>query len=212
MAALQISNDREVEYGAAFALASSGNVSQAQTLADDMERRFSEDTSVRFNYLPVLRARLALSAGNASKALEILQVAAPHELGAHRSSMNGLFGALYPVYVRGEAYLATGQGREAATRVPENSRSPRNRGQRSHRSTGAPAVRPGLRFVGRYDQGEDCLPGFPHPLERRRSRHPHPQANQGGICQAAMSNEYQPVRNIAILLGPDNGRTGLAPL
>jgi tetratricopeptide (TPR) repeat protein len=41
-------------------------------------------------------------------------IAAPHELGVHRSSMHGLFGALYPVYVRGEAYLAAGQGRKAA--------------------------------------------------------------------------------------------------
>jgi eukaryotic-like serine/threonine-protein kinase len=114
MAALQIANDREVEYGTAFALASSGNFPQAQNLADDMERRFPEDTSVRFNYLPVLRARLALNEGNSAKALEVLQVAAPHELGAHRSSVNGLFGALFPVYVRGEAYLAAGHGREAA--------------------------------------------------------------------------------------------------
>jgi eukaryotic-like serine/threonine-protein kinase len=114
MAALQIANDREVEYGAAFALASSGNFSQAQNLADDMERRFPEDTSVRFNYLPVLRARLALSESNSAKALEVLQVTAPTELGALRSSVNGLFGALYPVYVRGEAYLAAGHGREAA--------------------------------------------------------------------------------------------------
>jgi tetratricopeptide (TPR) repeat protein len=79
-----------------------------------MERRFPEDTSVRFNYLPVLRARLALSEGNSAKALEVLQVAVPHELGIHRSSVNGLFGALFPVYVRGEAYLAAGHGREAA--------------------------------------------------------------------------------------------------
>jgi eukaryotic-like serine/threonine-protein kinase len=115
MAALQISNDREVEYGTAFALASSGNFSQAQTLADDMARGFPEDTSVRFNYLPTLRARLALNEGNSAKALEVLQVAVPTEMGAHRSSVNGLFGALYPVYMRGEAYLAAGHGREAAT-------------------------------------------------------------------------------------------------
>jgi tetratricopeptide (TPR) repeat protein len=114
MAALQIANDREVEYGAAFALASSGNFSQAESLVDDMERRFPEDTSVQFNYLPVLRARLALSEGNSAKALEVLQVAVPTELGAHRSSVNGLFGALFPFYVRGGAYLAAGHGREAA--------------------------------------------------------------------------------------------------
>lgn len=114
-AALDLSNDREVEYGAAFALALSGGSSQAQVLADDMERRFSEDTSVRFSYLPTLRAQLALNQGDAAKALEALQVAAPYELGAPRSSIHALFGALYPIYIRGEAYLAAHQGAEAAT-------------------------------------------------------------------------------------------------
>jgi tetratricopeptide (TPR) repeat protein len=114
MAALQLSRDREVEYGAAFALALSGGFSGPQTLAADLERRFPEDTSVRFSYLPVLRARLALNHGDASLALTLLQAAIPHELGVTRSSVSALFGALYPVYVRGEAYLALRQGAEAA--------------------------------------------------------------------------------------------------
>jgi eukaryotic-like serine/threonine-protein kinase len=113
-AALRISKDREAEYGAAFALAVLGDSSQAQALADRMESRFPEDTSVRFNYLPTLRARLALNHGDASKALEILQVAVAHELGVPRSSVSALFGELYPAYLRGEAYLAAHQGREAA--------------------------------------------------------------------------------------------------
>src|SRR5207245_5776564 len=79
MAALELSKDREVEYGAALALALSGDFSQPQALADDLERRFLEDTSIRFSYLPVLRARLALNHGEASKAFELLQVAVPHE-------------------------------------------------------------------------------------------------------------------------------------
>jgi serine/threonine protein kinase/tetratricopeptide (TPR) repeat protein len=111
MVALELSKDREVEYGAAFALALSGDSSRSQALTDDLERRFPEDTSAQFSYLPALRARLALNHGDASKALELLQVAVPHELGAPRT----LFGALYPVYVRGEAYLAAHQGAEAAT-------------------------------------------------------------------------------------------------
>ena len=103
MAALDLSKDREVEYGAAFALALSGDSSHAEALADELERRFPEDSSIRFSYLPVLRARLALNRGDASKAVEFLQAAVPHELGAPRSSIQALFGALYPLYVRGEA-------------------------------------------------------------------------------------------------------------
>jgi DNA-binding winged helix-turn-helix (wHTH) protein/Tfp pilus assembly protein PilF len=114
MAALELSKDREVEYGAAFALARSGDFS-TQALANDLERQFPEDTSIRFSYLPALHARFALNHGDASKAIELLQVAIPHELGAPRSSIHALFGALYPVYVRGEAYLALHQGAEAAT-------------------------------------------------------------------------------------------------
>ena len=114
MAALELSKELYVEYGAAFALALSGDSSRSQTLANDLERRFGEDTSARFRYLPALRARVALNHGEPSKAIELLQIAVPYELGAPRSSMHGFFGALYPVYVRGEAYLALHQGAEAA--------------------------------------------------------------------------------------------------
>ena len=64
-AALEQSDNREVEFGAALALAISGDVGHAQALAEDAERRFPEDTVVRFGYLPVLRARIALNRGEA---------------------------------------------------------------------------------------------------------------------------------------------------
>ena len=108
--ALEHSNNREVQYGAALALAISGDSSRARALADDLERRFPEDTVVRGSYLPVLRARIALNEGDASKAIEVLQVSAPYDLGVSRL----LFGALYPVYLRGEARLAAQQGSAAA--------------------------------------------------------------------------------------------------
>jgi DNA-binding winged helix-turn-helix (wHTH) protein/tetratricopeptide (TPR) repeat protein len=113
-AALADSKDREVEYGAAFALALAGDSSQAQALTDDLEKRFPEDTCVRFDYLPELRALLALNRGDPAKAIEQLQVAAPYELGVPRSSFHAFFGNLYPIYVRGEAYLALHQGLQAA--------------------------------------------------------------------------------------------------
>jgi eukaryotic-like serine/threonine-protein kinase len=108
-AALQLSKARDVEYGAAFALALSGDSSRALTLANDLEKRFPEDTSVRSSYLPVLRALL-----NPAKAIEALRIATPNELGVPLSWFNGTFGTLYPVYARGEAYLAAHQGAEAA--------------------------------------------------------------------------------------------------
>jgi eukaryotic-like serine/threonine-protein kinase len=114
MAALEVSNDREVQYGAALALAVAGDSSRSEALANDLENRFPEDTSVRFSYLPTLRGVLALNRGEPSKSVELLQVAVPYELGTHRSTIHGFFGALYPVYVRGEAQLAAHHGVEAA--------------------------------------------------------------------------------------------------
>jgi eukaryotic-like serine/threonine-protein kinase len=113
-AALELSKDREVEYGAAFALVLAGDAHRSEELARDLQRRFPEDTSVRFSYLPALRARLALNHREPANAVELLQASVPYELGAPNSSLYGFFGALYPVYVRGEAYLAAHNGAEAA--------------------------------------------------------------------------------------------------
>jgi tetratricopeptide (TPR) repeat protein len=110
-AALKLSRNREVEYGVAFALARSGDMPQAEALADDIRQRFPEDTAARFSYLPTLRAIFALQRGDAAKAIEELQIAIPYQTGLPRL----LIGAMYPVYVRGEAFLAEGRGTEAAT-------------------------------------------------------------------------------------------------
>jgi serine/threonine protein kinase len=114
MAALALAGNREVQYGAAVALAMAGDSSQAQTLANDLERSFPEDTSVKFNYQPTVLAFLALNHGDPAKAIALLQVAVPYELGQPRSTQTGFFGALYPIYARGQAYVAARQGAEAA--------------------------------------------------------------------------------------------------
>jgi DNA-binding winged helix-turn-helix (wHTH) protein/tetratricopeptide (TPR) repeat protein len=112
--ALKLSNSREVEYGAALALAMSDDLSRARAIEDDIDKRFAEDSSVQFNYLPTVRAVLALNRGEPGQAVELLQVASPHELGIPRSAISGLFGALYPPYFRGQAYLAANRGAEAS--------------------------------------------------------------------------------------------------
>jgi tetratricopeptide (TPR) repeat protein/predicted Ser/Thr protein kinase len=112
--ALELAKNREVRYGAALVLAMSGKASEAQSLANDLERDFPEDTSVRFNYLPAVYATLALDHGDPLKAIKLLELAVPYELSSPRSATFAYFGALYPVYVRGQAYLAARQGAEAA--------------------------------------------------------------------------------------------------
>jgi len=114
MAALDLSRGRDVEYGAAFALALSGDSSRSQMLANDLDRRFPEDTSVQFSYMPTLRALRALKNNDPRKAIELLQIAVPYELAVPGIDFIAFFGSLYPTYVRGEAYLAAHQDAAAA--------------------------------------------------------------------------------------------------
>jgi len=106
------STGRDMDYGIALALACAGDANRAQALTDDLGRRFPEDTVVKFNYLPTLRAKLAIRRSNPQQALNILKRAAPYELGLPSNSFYN-WPNLYPVYVRGEAYLAAHQGGEA---------------------------------------------------------------------------------------------------
>jgi serine/threonine protein kinase/Flp pilus assembly protein TadD len=108
-AALGLSAGRDVQYGAALALALAGDAARAQALADDLGKRFPEDTEVQLNYLPTVHAQLMLTRNDSLKAIEILQAASPYELG------DVGYGALYPIHMRGKAYLAAHQGSEAAS-------------------------------------------------------------------------------------------------
>jgi tetratricopeptide (TPR) repeat protein len=110
---MERSAGRGEQYGAALALAYVGDDGRGLGQAEDLGKKFPEDTLLQFNYLPTLRARLAVSRGNASEALETLKTAEPYELGS--VPVGGyVWLALYPVFVRGEAYLAAHQGKEAA--------------------------------------------------------------------------------------------------
>jgi eukaryotic-like serine/threonine-protein kinase len=104
---------RDTLYALALTFAYAEKTKWAKELADDLSWRFPEDTVVQVNYLPTLRAKLALSQANPQGALDILKAAAPYELGV---PANGFYNwpNLYPVYVRGDAYLAAHQGKEAA--------------------------------------------------------------------------------------------------
>jgi DNA-binding winged helix-turn-helix (wHTH) protein/DNA-binding SARP family transcriptional activator len=112
-AALAFSNDRDVEYGNAFALAIAGDASGSRALASGLDKRFPEDTLVRFQYLPVLRALSALARGENAKAAEFLEDPS-FDFASPATAFLGGFGALYPVYARGQTYLAAHRGADAA--------------------------------------------------------------------------------------------------
>ena len=103
----------DVQCVSALALAYAGDDRQAQALTAGLAQSFPEATIVQYNYLPTLRAKLALSNGNTSEAIESLRAAAPYELGQTTYSIYRCT-VMYPVYVRGEAYLAARKGNEAA--------------------------------------------------------------------------------------------------
>jgi tetratricopeptide (TPR) repeat protein len=104
---------RGVAVEAALAFAMVGDAKQAESLAQDLEKRIPLDTQMQSLWLPTIHAQLALGRKDPVAALNALQVASAIELG------NIDFGSTYPsclyhVYIRGEAYLAAGQGKEAA--------------------------------------------------------------------------------------------------
>ena len=105
---LSLSSIRDTKYEAALAEALAGDEACALSLRDEFAMNFSEDNLVQFNYLPTLDAAVALCRDDPFKAIEVLHAASPYELGDVGNT------ALYPIYIRGVAFLATRQGREAA--------------------------------------------------------------------------------------------------
>jgi eukaryotic-like serine/threonine-protein kinase len=103
-----------VEVEAALAFAMAGDTARAESLAQDLGKRFPLDTQMQSLWLPAIQAQLALNGDkkNPAAALTALQAASPIELGQIGFVAN--ISCLYHVYIRGEAYLAAGQGKEAA--------------------------------------------------------------------------------------------------
>jgi len=110
--ALRPFQSRDLQYAKALVLALVGETAKSQSLAENLAKSFPEDTAVRFNYLPALRAQLALNRRDPRGALESLQVASSHELMIPNGPTIDL--VMLPVFVRGKAHLSAHQGNEAA--------------------------------------------------------------------------------------------------
>jgi tetratricopeptide (TPR) repeat protein len=103
---------RDLQYAKALVLALAGETAKPQSLAENLAKSFPEDTTVRSNYLPTLRAQLALNRGDPGGAIESLQAASSHELMIPSGPPIEL--VMLPVFLRGRAHLKAHQGSEAA--------------------------------------------------------------------------------------------------
>jgi len=114
VAALDLSNGRDVQYAAGLALSFSGDYSRSEAIAGDLEKRFPEDTFVKFTYAPVLHALAALGRGKPADSLERLEIALRYELAANGLNSGFYLGGLHSAYVRGEALIAAHRYADAA--------------------------------------------------------------------------------------------------
>jgi predicted Zn-dependent protease len=94
------------QWASALALAVAGDAKGAATLLDGLEKSVPLDTNFQHYWAPSVRAAIAMDNENPKKALELLLVTSPYELGT--------MGNMDPIYLRGNAYLKLGDGRAAA--------------------------------------------------------------------------------------------------
>ncbi len=109
-AAPEPAHNRDLEAMAALALPRAGDVTEAEKLVKRLDQDFPLDTLVQSYWLPSIRAAVELHRNHPDKAIVLLQTATPWEL----SEPTLWEGFLCPVYLRGEGYLAMGNGRAAA--------------------------------------------------------------------------------------------------
>jgi eukaryotic-like serine/threonine-protein kinase len=110
---LAIASTRDVQTLAAVTFACAGDQARARSMADDLQKQSPLNTTLNHYWLPVVRSYIELRGGHPARALTLLQEAAPYDL-AFPLPQYSEGGQLYPSYVRGQAYLALHQGKEAA--------------------------------------------------------------------------------------------------
>ncbi|HEY4742178.1 MAG TPA: protein kinase [Candidatus Acidoferrales bacterium] len=105
--------DRPVAEEAALAFAMAGDFAHAESTVQSLTKRFPLDTLAKSLWVPMIEAQIAINQKNPARAIELLQAASPIELSVS-SGGAGINSCMYPVYVRGEAYLSAKQGATAA--------------------------------------------------------------------------------------------------
>ena len=109
--ALARARTRDVKSMAGLALARAGDSKHAVEVADELEREFPERSFIRLYWVNTTKAAAELKHGNPERAIELLELAKPYEASGSTTMQPT---TLYPSFVRGEAYLAMGDGGKAA--------------------------------------------------------------------------------------------------
>lgn len=102
--------DSQVDATVALAFARSGDIARAHTLAKHLSERFPSNLWVNKYWLPCIRAAVEISQRRPKAAIEALQTAEPYEMGGDPIAWDNM----YPIYLRGQAYLMQRQGKEAS--------------------------------------------------------------------------------------------------
>jgi hypothetical protein len=156
-----------------FALA--GDSAKATRMADDLERRFPENTVMNIHYLPMIRGAIAIKSGNPAKAIE-------HWRRRTARAVGGTNIILYRVYLRDWRIWLRGRrtGCRRFKKILDNRGLVRTGQSAPWRIwvLAAPSHRRDSRKPGRY--------GLSSSVERRRPRHPHPEASQRGVCKSKL--------------------------
>jgi eukaryotic-like serine/threonine-protein kinase len=108
-AAVKLAPNRDVRAMAALAMARAGDTAAAEKLATELDKAFPLDTLLQRNWLPTIRAAVALQRKDPNRAVDLLKVASTFELAAPTLATV----VLCPAYLRGEAYLMLHDGNAA---------------------------------------------------------------------------------------------------
>ena len=178
-------------------------------MAQDLNKRFPLDTQLQSLWLPAIQSQLALNRKNLAYVSKAPQAASPIEFGQIVFVAN--VSCLYPVYVCEEGYLAAGQGSAAAAefqKILDHSGIVWNcwTGALAHLGVARAEALKAKNLTG---SGCQCRPRscarrlqrFPHAMERRRPRYPHPEGSQGRVREVAVAEKGYAVLSDPLLCG-----------
>jgi tetratricopeptide (TPR) repeat protein len=107
-----VPESRDAQQQAALVFARAGDTARANTLVQELAKRYPLYTTVESYWVPTIQAQIDLNGKDAVGALAQLRNAANLEYGLTVGNSNN--SCLYPIYLRGEAYMAAGQDGAAA--------------------------------------------------------------------------------------------------